>query len=37
MCARVKPAAAKSPGEIITLTADMDKMHLIDPTSGKVI
>ncbi|MEE8433635.1 MAG: sugar ABC transporter ATP-binding protein, partial [bacterium] len=37
MCARVKPTAAKPPGETMTLTADMDKMHLIDPTSGKVI
>ena len=37
VCARVDPARAAGPGESMRLCADMDHMHLIDPTTGLVL
>jgi len=37
VCARVDPATQCTPGEMLPLTADMTKMHLIDNDSGKVV
>ena len=35
--ARVSPDTTVKHGEVVTLNADMNNMHLIDPASGKVI
>ena len=37
VCARVDPATRCVPGEMMTLAADMNQMHLIDPVSGLVV
>jgi multiple sugar transport system ATP-binding protein len=37
VCGRVNPAAAKNAGETMTLVADLNHMHLIDPTTDQVI
>ncbi|WP_413991503.1 ABC transporter ATP-binding protein [Labrys okinawensis] len=35
--ARIDPAAAPNPGVVVTLSASMAHMHLLDPESGKVL
>ena len=35
--ARVAPETPARPGEMLTLQADMNQMHLLDATSGKVV
>jgi multiple sugar transport system ATP-binding protein len=37
ICGRVEPTAAKEPGEIMQLRANLDHMHLIDAASGTVL
>ncbi len=37
ICARVNPAAAMSSGDTMRFTADLNHMHLIDPTNDRVI
>lgn len=37
ICGRVEPTAAKNAGETMTLRANLDQMHLIDPVSGIVL
>ena len=37
ICSRVNPYAVRDVGESIQLMMDMNRMHLIDPTSDKVI
>ncbi len=37
VCGRVNPAAAGNAGETMRLVADMNHMHLIDPTNDQVI
>ncbi len=37
VCGRVDPGSAKGPGESMRLSADMDRMHLIDPQTGLVL
>ncbi len=37
LCARVEPHSARDVGQKMTLTANMNNMHLIEPESGKVI
>lgn len=37
VCARVNPRAARGPNEAMSLMADMNNMHLIDPTTDLVI
>ena len=37
VCARVSPDVARGPGEIMSLMAEMNKMHLIDPDTGTVL
>jgi multiple sugar transport system ATP-binding protein len=37
VCARVDPATHAEPGEILPLTADLSKMHLIEPDTGRVV
>jgi multiple sugar transport system ATP-binding protein len=37
LCARVEPHSAKDVGQKMTLTANMNNMHLLDPESGNVI
>jgi multiple sugar transport system ATP-binding protein len=37
VCGRVNPAAARGAGETMTLVADLNHMHLIDPTTDQVI
>ncbi|HVC53140.1 MAG TPA: sn-glycerol-3-phosphate ABC transporter ATP-binding protein UgpC [Stellaceae bacterium] len=37
VCARVNPAAAGNAGEKMPLLADVNQMHLIDPTTDKVL
>jgi len=37
VCGRVNPAAAKNAGEMMTLVADLNHMHLIDPATDQVI
>src|SRR5690349_23368055 len=37
VCARVDPATHAEPGEMLPLTADMSKMHLMEPDSGRVV
>jgi multiple sugar transport system ATP-binding protein len=37
MCGRVEPASAGASGEVMKLQANMDHMHLIDPTTGAVL
>jgi multiple sugar transport system ATP-binding protein len=36
-CARLDADARVTPGEAVQLWADMNHMHLIDPTSGRVV
>jgi hypothetical protein len=33
----VDPATHAEPGEMLPLTADMSKMHLMEPDSGRVV
>jgi multiple sugar transport system ATP-binding protein len=35
--ARVSPDTTAQPGQTLTLDADMNNMHLIDPASNKVV
>jgi sulfate ABC transporter ATP-binding protein len=37
VCGRVNPAAARGAGESMTLVADLNHMHLIDPATDQVI
>ncbi len=37
VCARSAPAAVRQVGEEMYLTADMSRMHLIDPDTNKVV
>ncbi|MBM86354.1 MAG: sugar ABC transporter ATP-binding protein [Rhodospirillaceae bacterium] len=37
VCARAAPDAVKNPGETMTFTIDMQKMHLIDPSTDTVL
>ena len=37
ICGRVEPGSAAGPGEIMTLYANMEHMHLIDPQTGAVL
>ena len=37
MCARIDPNARAVPNEMLPLCADMNNMHLLDPTTGKVV
>jgi multiple sugar transport system ATP-binding protein len=37
VCGRVEPSSAAGPGEPMRLYANMDHMHLIDPTAGSVL
>jgi multiple sugar transport system ATP-binding protein len=37
VCARVDPATPCAPGQMMTLAADMNQMHLIENDSGRVI
>jgi hypothetical protein len=37
VCSLVDPYAAKNAGETIRLMIDMGKMHLIDPSTDKVV
>ncbi|MSQ60044.1 MAG: sn-glycerol-3-phosphate ABC transporter ATP-binding protein UgpC [Betaproteobacteria bacterium] len=37
VCARVSPNAGAQPGKTMTLVADLNHMHLIDDSTGKVI
>ena len=37
ICGRVEPTASKNAGETMTLRANLDQMHLIDPASGMVL
>jgi multiple sugar transport system ATP-binding protein len=37
VCGRVEPSAAKGPGETMQLLANLDHMHLVDPTTNAVI
>jgi len=37
VCGRVEPAAAKGAGEAMTLRANLDHMHLIDPATNLVL
>ena len=37
VCARLDPQVHAAPGQPLALAADMNRMHLIDPTSGKVV
>ncbi|UCD78153.1 MAG: sn-glycerol-3-phosphate ABC transporter ATP-binding protein UgpC [Desulfobacterales bacterium] len=37
ICARVNPYSVNDVGEILQLTIDMNRMHLIDPTTDKVV
>jgi multiple sugar transport system ATP-binding protein len=37
ICGRVDPSSAAGPGQSMRLFANMDHMHLIDPTTDKVI
>jgi multiple sugar transport system ATP-binding protein len=37
VCARVDPSTPAAPNEILTLAADLNNMHLIEPESGKVV
>jgi multiple sugar transport system ATP-binding protein len=37
ICGRVDPGSAKGPGESMRLSADMDRMHVIDPQTGLVL
>ena len=37
VCGRVDPAAAGNAGEPMSLIADLNKMHLIDPQTEQVI
>ncbi|MGA7154232.1 MAG: sn-glycerol-3-phosphate ABC transporter ATP-binding protein UgpC, partial [Pseudolabrys sp.] len=36
VCGRVEPSAAKGPGETMQLLANLDHMHLVDPTTNAV-
>ena len=37
VCARLDPTVPAAPGQALTLAADMNRMHLIDPATDKVI
>jgi multiple sugar transport system ATP-binding protein len=37
ICARVDPASAAAPGEPMTLQANLDRLHLIDPSTDVVL
>ncbi len=37
ICSRVNPFAVSDVGETIQLMMDMNRMHLIDPTTDKVV
>jgi hypothetical protein len=37
ICSRVDPFAVSDVGETIQLMMDMNRMHLIDPTTDKVV
>jgi multiple sugar transport system ATP-binding protein len=37
ICGRVDPGSGAQPREIMRLVANMDHMHLIDPSSGTVL
>jgi multiple sugar transport system ATP-binding protein len=37
VCARVDPAAARGPGELMRLAANVEHMHLIDPATDAVL
>jgi multiple sugar transport system ATP-binding protein len=37
ICARLDPAVPAEPGQALQLAADMSKMHLIEPESGRVV
>ena len=37
ICARVDPSTHAAPGEVMPLTADLNQMHLMETTSGKVV
>ena len=37
ICSRVNPYAVKDVGQTIQLMMDMNRMHLIDPTTDKVV
>ena len=37
VCGRVDPGSAAQPRETMRLYANMDHMHLIDPTTGAVL
>jgi multiple sugar transport system ATP-binding protein len=37
VCGRVEPSAAKGSGEIMQLRANLDHLHLIDPTTNAVL
>ena len=37
MCARCDPSTPAAPGETLPLTADLNNMHLMDPSTGRVV
>ncbi|UFN48349.1 sn-glycerol-3-phosphate ABC transporter ATP-binding protein UgpC [Roseomonas sp. OT10] len=37
VCARVEPTAPAAPGVPLSMAADMNNMHLLDPASGRVL
>jgi len=37
VCGRVEPSAARGAGENMTLRANLDHMHLIDPATNLVV
>jgi multiple sugar transport system ATP-binding protein len=37
VCGRVNPEAAKNAGETMSLVADLNHMHLIDPRTDQVL
>jgi multiple sugar transport system ATP-binding protein len=37
VCGRVEPSAARAAGETMTLRANLDHMHLIDPATNLVV
>ncbi len=37
MCARCDPSTRATPGETLPLTVDLNNMHMIEPSTGKVV
>ena len=37
MCARCDPSTPAAPGETLPLTADLNNMHLMEPSTGRVV